>query len=101
MGKGGGLGRGPGPEQRVRSDSGEGSLGEGSCLAVQPLHILPEACTLLLQHPQLLLGLVGRAWRTPELALGGGDSERLSPGRGGWERATRYLQVCDGGVQPV
>lgn len=60
---------------------GEGSL--RSYLAVQPLHVLPKACTLSFQPFQLLCRLMAGAWRAPELTLWGGEGQSLQPGRGG------------------
>lgn len=74
---------------RVPGGGGPGGGGSGPCLAVQPLHVLPEACALLLQRPQLLLRLLAGAWRAAELALGEGDGERLPPGGGAAGRGPR------------
>lgn len=83
-----GLREGP-PKGKGPWGRGPWRRGSGPCLAVQPLHVLPEACALLLQRPQLLLRLLAGAWRAAELALGEGDGERLPPGGGAAGRGPR------------
>lgn len=80
---------------------GRGPRGLGSCLAVHLLGVLPKTLALSLQCLQLLCGLVAGACGAPEPALGGRNSEGLRPGMGRPGATAQYLQVCDGGIQPV
>lgn len=73
----------------------------GSCLAIQLLRVLPQACALLLQGLQLPCHLLAGAQRALELALWGAGSGRLLRRAGGRGGRVEYLQVGDGGDQPV
>lgn len=85
----------------AESAEGEGPRGPGACLAVHPLGVLSETLALSLQCLQLPCGLMAGACGAPELALGGRDSEGLPPGMRRPGATAQYLQVRDGGIQPV